>query len=45
MTRLDPIFPANVGTPIQPGLRPNLALPSLAIWIPAFAREIGEDPR
>ena len=36
-----PTFPAKAGTQIQPRLLPFLAPPSLTIWAPAFAGEIG----
>jgi hypothetical protein len=36
-----PIFPAKAGTQIQPELVPFLTPPSLTIWAPAFAGEVG----
>ena len=38
---LHPTFPANAGTQIQPQPLPFLAPPSLTIWAPAFAVEVG----
>jgi len=38
---LHPIFPANAGTQIQPELLTFLTPPSLTIWAPAFAGEVG----
>jgi hypothetical protein len=38
---LNPTFPANAGTQIQPELLPFLTPPSLTIWAPAFAGEVG----
>ncbi len=37
----NPIFPAKAGTQIQPELLPFLTPPSLTIWAPAFAGEVG----
>ena len=36
-----PFFPANAGTQFQAELVYRLAHPSLTIWAPAFAGEIG----